>query len=267
MMHARRSLSIVLAFALLLAPAPWAPLARADEPSAAPSIKVLGVGRVRLELTKKQALIVADVNVARGGGVGGGGEHAADETDLFFAFGAPGAPRAVEAWLVPVAAGALEPSAGERGASLAWSYARKRPAVAVPVLGRPSMAGVVVHVPEAPLARALAPRGMATLRVRSVGALPAPEASGAREWVIRLGDGASGPLILGRVEIATSEAGLVERAEARFCRAGVLGERVAVRVVTPEGVRAREPGLPAPVLSSRKAGEDLCIRVMSARAP
>lgn len=259
MMHRLRLGSLAL-FALGAVSFAWRGNARADETPSGSAVRVLGVGRVRLELTKRQALVALDVSLARGASAKEG-----DETDLFFAFGAPGAPRAVEAWLVPIAAGALEPAAGEKGVPLAWSYARKRPVTAAPVLGRPSMAGVVVHVPDAPFARALAPGGMATLRLRSVAALPTPTEGGAREWVVRLGDGAEGPLVLGRVEIATSEPGLVDRVEARLCRSGVLGERVAVRVVTPEGARAREPGLVAPVLATRKPGEDLCVRVTSAR--
>ncbi|MFO0671872.1 MAG: hypothetical protein U0235_19990 [Polyangiaceae bacterium] len=264
MMHARRSLSIVLAFALLLAPAPWAPLARADEPSAAPSIKVLGVGRVRLELTKKQALIVADVNVARGGSVGGGGEDAADETDLFFAFGAPGAPRAVEAWLVPVAAGALEPGAGERGASLAWSYAREAPAWRFPssVARRWPVSSCTCPGHRS---RALSRRAAWRPFASAPWARSHPRQA-AREWVIRLGDGAGG-----RSSSVASRSRRPRRGSWSAPRRGSVARACSASASRSASsrrrVRAREPGLPAPVLSSRKAGEDLCIRVMSARAP
>lgn len=252
MMHKTRGRFLSGAAVLALTTGPSG-IAKADPPASLPLLP--SVARIRVEVSRKGALVIHDVNLARG-------SFAGEDIESFVAFGAPGAPRAFEASLLPVAPGALETPDGEQGLSLEWGYARKRPSSAIPLLGRANMAGVDITLPGSAMVRALASSGMATLRLRTLLALPAADADGSRELVIRLGDADSTPLVLGRIEVVTPEAKWLDGVEARLCRPSAFGDALMVRTVTPEGIAHLAPPNAAPtVLSTRKSGEDLCLRV------
>jgi len=205
------------------------------------------VCRVRLEVLKAALVVVEEVLLPRG-------EWRGEALDLYVAFGAPGVPRAIDAHLLPVADGALEPEDDEAGEALALDRAPRRPPTAHPLLGKDVMAGVVVHVDRKALARAMAPGNMAALRLRTVLDLPEEDLSGARSVVVRLGASRGTPLTLGRLSIASKSGGLpVARAEARLCGPEADPTLLAV-------ARLKSPGAIAPVLAVRHATDDVCVR-------
>jgi hypothetical protein len=264
MMHAFRLGAIASLFAIVgsrHAAAQEEP-SRPPEPVAAARLPlVTGIARVRVEVTPKHVVVIHDVNLARGA-------YAGEPLEAYVAFGAPGAPRAFDARLVAVPEGALEAPPAERGVALPWSYAPRRPASAWPLVGPATMAGVVVQIAPEILARALERGGMATLRIRAIHALPEADANREREVLVRLGEVRGSPLVLGRVELASSEPGVVDHASARLCRAGALGQRLAMRTLLPRGPSGRPTSAPdndgatpvAPVLAARAPGQDLCVR-------
>lgn len=211
------------------------------------------VARVSVEVTKDRVVVVEDVNLPRGAWRGG-------DLELFVAFGAPGVPLAFDAHLLPVADGALEAPADERGEALAVDRAPRRPVAAHAFLGPSLMTGAVLHAKEAMLRRAFAPGSMALVRVRTLLAMPAEDAHGAREVVVRLGQNGGAPLTLGRLLLVAREI-KVTSAEAHLCgpdaEAYPLSIAVTPRPPPPEGATARAI---APVLAVRHASDDLCVR-------
>jgi hypothetical protein len=230
--------------------------ARADEPNLPPERAplVTNIARIRVDFSRRHVVVVHEVNLAAGAFHG-------EDVDYFVAFGAPGAPVAFDARLVPVERGALEPSAGNAGLALEWSYATRRPTAARPLVGRGTMSGIALHVPGEALSQALARGGLASLRLRAIHLLPPPSTNGARELVVRLGDDDRGPLALGRVEIAATEPRFLGRVEARLCRRdGTDGDLLAARVLG----RPKD-GVPktAAILANRAPSDDVCLRFWS----
>ncbi len=211
------------------------------------------IPRVKVTLAKDQVVVVEEVNLPRG-------EWRGEPMDVYVAFGAPGAPRAIDAHLVPVADGALEPDDADAGESLASERAPRRPATAHPLLGRDSMAGIVVHIDPRSMTRALAPGSMAALRVRTALDLPEEDPSGGRSVLVRLGASRGTPLTLGRVVVAARGHALA-RAEARLCGPEADPHPLAVTPRTPSP--SQEPPV-APVLAVRHASDDLCVRLFPA---
>ena len=208
------------------------------------------IPRVKIDVMKTQLVVVEEVNLPRG-------EWKADALDFYVAFGAPGAPRAIDARLLAVADGALEPE-DEAGESVVVDRAPHRPASAHPLIGRDSMAGVVVHLKRDSLTKAFAPGNMAALRIRTVLDLPDEDSLGARGVVIRLGASRGTPLTLGRLTLAAKSGGVSpSRVEAHLCGPDADPAPLAIspRPPTP-------PPTPpiAPVLSVRHPSDDLCIR-------
>jgi len=241
-------------------PSPPAP------PPLAPLPMTPSIPRVRLELLPTGVVVIEEVNLPRG-------EWQGEGLDFYAAFGAPGLPRALDARIVGVADGALEPEADEPGEALPADRVARRPASAHPLLGRDTMAGVVIHLKKEPLERALREGDMAAIRVRSVLDLPGPDAAGARSLVVRLGASRGAPLTLGRVSlVARPGAPAVERAEAHLCgpeasatplAVGLLPRRSATQQgpASPQGQVSGGPVTPlAPVLATRHATDDLCLR-------
>jgi hypothetical protein len=208
------------------------------------------IPRVRVEVHKAQLVVVTEVNLPRG-------EWKSDALDFYVAFGSPGAPRAVDAHLLAVGDGALEPE-DEAGEALVVDRAPHRPASAYALIGRDSMAGIVVHLKRDSLTRAFTPGNMAAVRVRTVLDLPEEDSLGARGVVVRLGASRGTPLTLGRLSLVTWP-GITppSRVEARLCGpdADPTSLAIAPRPTTP-------PVAPqvAPVLAVRHASDDLCIR-------
>ena len=228
------------------------PPARAATPAVplAPLPMLPSIPRVRIDVMKTQLVVVEEVNLPRG-------EWKSDALDFYVAFGAPGAPRAIDARLLAVADGALEPD-DEPGESLLVDRAPHRPPSAHALLGRDSMAGIVVHLKRDSLTRAFAPGNMAALRIRTVLDLPDEDSLGARGVVVRLGASRGTPLTLGRL-LLTSKPGAPppSRIEAHLCGPDA---DVAPLAISPRPTTPPATPLIAPVLAVRHASDDLCIR-------
>ena len=214
---------------------------------------------MRLEVARDRVLVIEDINLPRGTWRSG-------DLDLFVAFGAPGAPEAIDAHLLSVKDGALEAPADDAGDPIDTERAPRRPTSAQPLIGPITMAGVILHVKEASFRRATDDGAMAAVRVRSILAQPADDARGGREIVVRLGASAGTPLTLGRVQIAATDPKWLLRAEARLCGADADPWPLAITLVPkPAQTAPRTPPLPiAPVLSVRHASDDLCVRFWTA---
>jgi hypothetical protein len=247
-------------------PSPPRPAGKPPGPATplAPLPMLPSIPRVKVEVLKTQLVVVEEVNLPRG-------EWKNDSLDFYVAFGAPGTPRAIDARLVAVADGALEPEDDEAGEALVVERTPHRPGSAHPLLGKDSMAGVVVHVKREALAKALGPGNMAALRVRTALDLPEEDSLGARGVVVRLGASRGTPLTLGRLTVA-AKAGSPPpvRAEAHLCGAEAdttpLAIAIVPRPVSPPLPLANalppqaSPATIAPVLAVRHASDDLCIR-------
>ena len=236
-------------------PALGAPGAQ-DAPPLPPLPSLPSVSRVRVEVAPDRVLVLEDVALPRGDWRGG-------DLDLYVAFGAPGAPRAFDARLLPVPDGALEPDPAEAGEPVPVDRAPRRPATAHALLGRPQMAGAVLHVKEAAFRRAVTPGGMAVVRVRALLDAPPEDPERGRELVVRLGVAAGQPLTLGRLQLAAMGTRTrITRAEAHLCGAEAdpypLAIAVTPRVAAPPAPAPEAPV--APVLAVRHVGDDLCVR-------
>jgi hypothetical protein len=210
-------------------PAPKAPKA----PPLAPLSLTPSVARVKVTIQGNSLVVVEDVTLPRGA-------WKEESIDFHVPYGAPSAPRAIDARLVPLQWAELEAADDARGESLALDPVPRRPATAHALLGRENMAGVVVHLPKESLAKAFEPAKMAVLRVRIAYELPALDPQGARSVVVRLG-----ALPLGRIVIGSK----VTKAEAKICGTDDL---LAVTRVT-KGI--------APILAQRHPSDDLCLRL------
>lgn len=229
----------------------WGSAFAAEVAPSKPSVMpfVASVARVRIDVSRQRAAVLHEINLARGTFAGD------EDVELFVAFGAPGAPRAIDTRLVTVPRAMLEAPREERGVPLVWRYAPRRPTSAAPIVGRGTMAGIAVVVPAELMAKTFASGATAALRVRAVYNL---SEMGERDVVVRLGDGADGPLTLGRLEVATTDDAPV-RVEARACSDTSLPPlllRTFGRAI------ASRDGALAPVLWPRKAGDDLCVRLV-----
>lgn len=215
------------------------------------------IARVRIEVHEGLLVIVEEVNLPRG-------DWRGEALDFYVAFGAPGAPRAVDAHLVPVGDGALEPEDVDVGEALVVDRAARRPVSAHPLLGKDTMAGVVVHIKREAFANALTGGDMTALRLRTVLDLPDEDSLGARGVVVRLGASRGTPLTLGRVAVVAQKGARAPlRAEARLCGADADAAPLAVALVPkpPASAEGRAPvPLIAPVLAVRHATDDLCVR-------
>ena len=252
--------------------------ARTATPSAhvevhpAPPIPMLpSVARVRVEAARDRVVVVEDVNLPRGDWRSGG-------LDLYVAFGAPGTPVAIDARLVVFLPDSADPrldgtppgraqGSDDAGDVLGVEPVVRRSPSAQLLLGRPQMAGAVVHVKETDLRRAYAAGDLAVLRIRSLLSPPAADSRGERDVVVRLGIVGDVPLTLGRVQVVSLEAGSwIARAEANLCGPEAEGLPLAVTVIPKiEGARSGAAagsgvGPIAPAMAVRHASDDLCIR-------
>jgi hypothetical protein len=265
----RRRLSVLLpgAFVLMVGfqPAPAragpAPATRGGplRQSAAPPLPLLPtLPQVRIDAAHDHAVVRLDVNLPRG-------EWQAGDLDLFAAFGAPGAPRALDARLFSIQPPLLEPARDDVGEVVSVEAVNRRPARAFALLGRSQMTGVVLHVREAAFRRATAGGRTARLRIRFLHALP-PETAAGREVVVRLGSEGGAPLSLDEIVVGSTEVGRsIRRAEARLCGPEADPYPLAASLDAPPGppvepTTLRTPGVIAPSLAVRHLGDDLCIR-------
>jgi hypothetical protein len=246
-----RSVLAALTLALVAAASSASP----PKPSPSPRLFALAtLPRIRLETTRDHVVVVLDANVPRGDWQGG-------DVLLYVAFGAPGAPRAMDARLYAAPEGAKDPPADAPSEPIVLDRATRRPSNVPLLLGSSSMAGVVLKVTEASFRRAVGPSGVARIRLRALHDLPEKDARSSREVIVRLGTRGGEPLALGRIEVASLEATpWLTRADARLCGPEADPYPLAVSVL-PKMLRPIEWPLPAsPVLSVRHATDDLCIR-------
>jgi hypothetical protein len=243
--------------ALAWAAPPAKPAPHVPPAALAPLPMLPSIPRVRVEVLEKRLVVVEEINLPRG-------EWKAESLDFYVAFGSPGAPRAVDAQLVAVGDGALEPDEADPGEALAIDRAPRRPPNAHPLLGRETMAGVVVHVKREAFGRALTAGNMAALRIRTALDLPDEDAAGGRGVVVRLGASRGTPLTLGRISLVAKPGGpSPSRAEARLCGSDADANLLAIALLPkPAPATVVAPPTPpiAPVLAVRHASDDLCIR-------
>ena len=216
----------------------------------APPLPMLpSVARVRVEAAREE------VNLPRGDWQSGG-------LDLFVAFGAPGTPVAVDAKLAPVPVGAAESRPDDPGEPVPVEPVLRHTPASQPLLGRPTMAGVVVHVKDAQLRHAYALSDTVALRVRSLLSPPAADATGARDVVVRLGFAAGQPIALEKVQVVSVEPKpWITRAEASLCGPEADPWPLSLTLLPhPTDAPAPTARTIAPPMAVRHASDDLCIR-------
>lgn len=228
-------------------------------PPPPPPLAILpSIARVRVTSHGNAIAVVEEVNLPRG-------EWRGEALRFHVAFGAPG-PRAIDAHLVGLGDGELEPPDDDSGEVLAIERVPRRPPSAHPLLGRETMAGVVVSVPADVLTKAFARGNMASLRIRSLVDATEPDASGASSVLVRLGASRGTPLTLGRITAtAAAPAAPLVRAEAKLCGPEADPHPLAVGITPrpPRGDREQQVAI-APVLAVRHATDDLCVRLWHA---
>jgi hypothetical protein len=174
-------------------------------------------------------------------------------------------PVAVDARLVTAPQGATELRLEDAGYPLYLEPAVRQSPSAQLLLGPPNMAGVVVHVKEADLRRVYATADLAGVRLRSLLAAPAADASGERAVVVRLGIAGGLPITVGRLQVVSLEpAPWIERAEATLCGPDAETRPLAL-TISPKPAEPRPVSSPleppiAPAMAVRHASDDLCIR-------
>jgi hypothetical protein len=222
----------------------------------APPLPMLPIiARVRVEAARDRLVVLEEVNLPRGDWRSGG-------LDLFVAFGAPGAPIAVDARLAAVPIGAQEARADDPGEAVPVEPAVRHLPSTQLLLGRPTMAGVVVHLKDAQLRHAYALSDIVALRIRSLLSPPAADAHGLRDVVVRLGFAAGQPVTLEKVQVVSTEAKpWITRAEANLCGAEADPWPLSLTLLP----RPTEPVVPtlrtiAPPMAVRHASDDLCVR-------
>ena len=233
------------------------PAARVWTRPAPPLPMLPSVGRVRVEAARDRVLVLEDIDLPRGDWQVGG-------LDLYVAFGAPGTPIALDARLMTVPEGSRESRLDDAGEEASVQSAVQRSPGAQPLLGKPQMAGVVVHVKEAQLRRAYETSDLAVLRLRSLLPAPAVDATGARDVVVRLGIWGNVPLTLRRIQLVSLEPRpWIVRAEASLCGPEADPWPLSVAWVSPpsssQAAAQREPWI-SPEMAVRHASDDLCIR-------
>ncbi len=240
-------------------PAAKAPAPPPPAPPPPPLAMLPSIARVKLVSHGHGGAIavIQEVNLPRG-------EWKGEPLRFHVAFGAPG-PRAIDARLVALGDGALEPDDDDAGEVLAVERVPRRPTSAHPLLGRETMAGIVVTVPADTLSKAFARGGnMASLRIRSLVDATQPDAAGASSVVVRLGALRGNPLTLGRITAtAVAPALPLVRVEARLCGPEADPHPLAV-AISPRPAESDRQGAIAPVLSVRHASDDLCVRLWHA---
>ncbi len=215
--------------------------------------------RIRLETARDRVVVFLDANLGRG-------EWQGTDFDLYAAFGAPGAPKAIDARLYAGGESGRDPAPDAAFEPVPMERAARRPALAHLLFGPSTMAGVVLHVRGPSFRRAVATFGVARARVRTLYDLPEKDASGGREVVVRLGIREGPPLALGHIEVVSLEQGQwLLGAEAHLCGPEADPHPLAVSVFPrlPNAFlpKLSDEGPPvAPVLSVRHASDDLCVR-------
>ncbi len=210
---------------------------------AAPHPMLPSLARVRVEVGKDRCLVLHDVNLPRGDWTGG-------DLDLFASFGVA-FPTAIDARIVALGEGDATARGPEAGESVGIERAPRRPANAHLIVGRPTMAGVVLKLKDGAFRRATAPGGVAQLRLREV--LPLGDA--ARPLPVRLGAAAGQPIAVLRLELAAlAGEPPIEKGSARLC-----GPDADPSLLTLSPRSRGDASLTVlPYLATRRPTDDLC---------
>ena len=222
----------------------------------APPLPMLpSVSRVRVEAARDRVVILEEIALPRGDWSSGG-------LDLYAAFGAPGTPIAVDAHLLSVPPGQLESRLEDAGEPVIVDMAVRHLPNSQLLLGRPSMAGMLIHVREAALRAVYAQGDLAALRLRSLLPPPVVDANGARDVVVRLGVDGGLPLALAKVQVVSVEPQpWITRADASLCGPEADPRPLSVTLLPkPDGAPPWSPPSVAPSLSTRHPSDDLCVR-------
>ncbi len=219
----------------------------------APLPMLPSVSRVRVEAARDRVLIMEEINLPRG-------DWREGNLDFYVAFGAPGPPIAVDVRLFGLPPGESETRLEDSGDPVAVEPAVRRVPTVQMLLGKPQMAGVVVHVKESQLRRAYASSDLVVLRVRTLLHPPAPSDDGAYDVVVRLGMSGGLPMTIGHIQVASLEKSpWLSKGEARLCGPEADPWPLSVAVV-PRPARIDPGATIAPSLALRHASDDLCIR-------
>jgi hypothetical protein len=226
----------------------------------APPLPMLAsISRVRVEVGHDRAVVVEDVSLPRG-------DWTAGALDLYAAFGSPGTPIAVDAHLYALPEGQAEPRADDAGDGVSVEPAIRHTPSSQLLLGRPTMAGVVLHVGSDLLRRTYGAANVALLRIRSLLSPPGADAGGGQSVVVRLGIAGGLPLTLNKVQVVSVEPKVpIQRAEATLCGPDADARPLSLSVVPrlPEAPWW-DPVTIAPAMATRHASDDLCVRWWSA---
>lgn len=206
------------------------------------------IARVDVTIMREHVVVTHDITLPRG-------DWSSGDLTIHFAFGAT-VPFAMDARLFPVRDGELTAVPSERGEAIHLDRTARTP---LALIGREEMAGMNALVAHDAFTRALAPGNMAMLRIRQLVRLPAADENGDRELLVRLGAANGNPLTLARVEVHRAEGAPELRiANARLC--GKEAESLPLWVIRDPSVKEHAPNEIAPVLSTRHASDDLCVR-------
>jgi len=219
----------------------WLLFALVAAPPPLPSLPV--IPRIKIEVAPKHVVVTEDVRFTRENWKSG-------DLDLFVAFCAPGVPRAFDAKLVPIGGEDLDANDAAQGEPVAVDRAARRPPKARLLLGRETMAGVVVHLKEPALRRAFSGGDALVLRLRSLVPIEGPQ----RELVIRLADDAA----LGAIDVAAGKD--VTSVDAKYCGPHADHYPVAAHFVPARPMPITSYPLPtSPLAVTRHDGDDLCV--------
>jgi hypothetical protein len=207
---------------------------------------LLEASQVDVRLAEAGAFVTSDWLLDRGSWAG-------TSFDVFVAYTAPGLPVAFEAAVLPEPTDGVLPRLSVSGQSLSTQHAPGAPSQTAFSIGRPNLAGQIVHVDEGALVAAFGTSGRAFLRLRTVVRFE----GGTRfvpSVVVRLETPRLGPVPVGAVTVR-GEGGLsVAHAEASFCALG--GAEIALRLAqSPMSTTGRL----APFLEPLPPHHDLCV--------
>lgn len=219
----------------------------------APLSMLPSLARVRVEIGKDQAVVVHDVLFPKGEWVRG-------DIRVHAAFGAPEAPKAVDAVVIPLQEGELSPRLNEVGEIAHVEPAPHAPPHTHTLLGKPNMAGVTITMSGDVLRKHFQKTDRLALRIRSLARLPIEEEDGAHAWIVRLGAPQGIPLTLHRIEVvASAPRKSLLRADGNLC--GIDADPFPLRVENESpGDGVSGPKI-HPAFATRHASDDLCLRV------
>jgi hypothetical protein len=209
-----------------------------------PSMGRAGIGRVRLELVGERIVVTTDITLAAKPGT-------ARPLEIHAAYAAPARPLAAEAELLGTPPGYLVAPSAAKGNRIDSEPALAAGPASELVLGRARMAGRRIRPTAQELELALAPSGLATLRLRELRLLPAPATDRAHQVLVRLGTLGAMPMVLGSIEL---EGPGITRHRAYLC--GRDASTVELWVHPHRGAPGKRV---APPLVARRPTDDLCI--------